>query len=75
MHPIKGLQHHYAAKRQNHETFRQGKKILKTGDEAITILYIPPYSGKSKTPKIVVSLEKFEKYQLTVSITSYQEIE
>ncbi len=50
-------------------------KILKTGEEAITTFYIPAYGGKTTTPKIVVSLEKFKKYQLTVSITSYQEIE
>ena len=50
-------------------------KALKPGEEAITIFYLPLYGDKTRTPKIVISLDKFKSYQLTAQITSYQQIE
>jgi len=47
----------------------------KPGEGAFTTLYIPTYPGRTRTPKIVIIMEKADKWQLTARIISYQDIE
>ena len=42
---------------------------------AISTFYIAPFGGKTKTPKVVIILEKAGKWQLTGRVISYQDIE